>query len=265
MKKIKILTSDVQHINYPKKAFEILYKIEDKHFWFAGRNEAIKIILNRFLKQSKKLHFLEIGCGNGIVLALLEKLGFTLTGLDIELAGLKIARKRTNVTLICADIYKLKSKDKYDAIGLFDVVEHIQDDESFLKKSKEFLKTDGKIILTVPADMRLWSQMDKASGHQRRYTRNSLTSLLRRSGFRIEFISYFNCLFYIPQLLFRRFSNKKMIGQNDNQVLIDQLKIPPLLINIALKWLISLEAQLLKIISIPFGASLIIVGSKKDL
>ncbi len=147
MKKINILTHISHHNNFPVKAFETLYKAEEKHFWFIGRNEVINIIINRFIKQNKKIHFLEIGCGNGNVLRLLKKFGFSLTGLDIHLEGLRLARKRTNAKLICADIYKLHTNQKYDVVGLFDVIEHLKDDAVFLQKSGKMLKKGGKIII----------------------------------------------------------------------------------------------------------------------
>ena len=263
MNKIQILTPIPSSISYPKKAFQIIEKAE-KHFWFTGRNEVIRIILNRFLKTIKRTDFIEIGCGNGLVLMLLEKLKYSITGLDIHMEGLKIARSRTNATLICADVYKFKSKKKYDAIGMFDVIEHIGEDERFLKKCGELLKPNGKIIITVPADMKLWSQMDLVSGHKRRYTKSSLINILVKLGYKIEFISYFNCLLYIPQLLFRKFTENKMKKAKNTEILIDQLRLPPVAINIIMKWLFLLEAQLLRITAIPFGASLIAVASKKE-
>lgn len=264
MRKIQIFTTNYRQKNYPKKAFNILSRVEKRHFWFVGRNEAIKIIIERIIKPKRGLKFIEIGCGNGIVLEMLEKFGFSLSGLDIYMEGLKIASKRTNATLLCADIYKLHLKEKYDAIGLFDVLEHIDSDKSFLKKCGEMLSTKGVIILTVPANMRLWSQMDEISGHKRRYGKSNLIALLESAGYNIEYISYFNCLLYVPQLLFRKLSNRELKEKNDQNILISQLRIPPLLINFILKWLCLLEAQLLRIISIPFGTSLIIVGYKKD-
>lgn len=250
--------------NYPKEAFEALYKIEDKHFWFAVREEVIKIVINKNIKQKKDHSFLEIGCGTGIVLLLLEKLGFSVTGLDIHREGLQLARKRTCARLLCADIYKLKEEKKYENIGLFDVIEHVDNDALFLTTCRNMLIDGGRVVITAPADMRLWSRMDEASGHKRRYTKRDLINLLQKSGFKVEYSSYFNFLLYIPQFLFRRFSDEQMKKATQHHLLVEELKLPPFPVNFLLKWLLLIEAQILRIIPIPFGTSLIVVGSRKD-
>lgn len=262
MKKIQILTAVPSQKYFPQKVYDILYEVEDEHFWFAGRNEVIKMIVKKFIGVKNGLRFLEIGCGNGIVLSLLGKLGYSLTGIDIDIKALRLAQKRTNADLLCADIYKLQVKKRYEAVGLFDVFEHVDDDRAFLEKIREMLDVGGKIILTVPADMRLWSRMDEISDHKRRYEKNQIITLLKNTGYQIEFVSYFNFLLYFPQLIFRKFHKFESNEKNDTQFYLDELKVPPFIINFFLKWLFLLEDQLLRITTIPFGASLIFVAKK---
>lgn len=257
-------TSNPQKKDYPKEAFEALFKIEDKHFWFAAREEVIKIVLNTHVQEKKGQSFLEIGCGTGIVLMLLEKLGFSVTGLDIHQEGLRIARKRTKARLIRSDLFKLTTKEKYQNIGLFDVIEHIENDERFLRACRNILVDNGKVFITVPADTRLWSRMDEASGHKRRYSKQELISVLQESGFTVEYISYFNALLYVPLFLFRRFSDFHMREESQSNLLVEELKLPIAPVNVVLKWLLLAESQLLKFTSIPVGSSVIAVGVKKD-
>lgn len=264
MNKSESLTKTSVHKDYPTKAFEALYKVEDKHFWFAVRQEVIKIVINKNIRQKKGHSFLEIGCGTGIVLVLLEQLGFSVTGLDMHSEGLRFAKKRTKARLLCADIYNLDQTVKYENIGLFDVVEHVDDDVPFFKACREHLVKGGKLVATVPADMRLWSRMDEASGHKRRYDKSELINLLQKSGFKIDFISYFNFLLYVPQFLFRKFSDKQLQKETQQNLLIEELRLPSFPINFLLKWMLLVESQLLRFISLPFGTSLIVVGSKKD-
>jgi SAM-dependent methyltransferase len=68
------------------------------------------------------------------------------------------------------------------AIAL-DVIEHFEDDVEFVRKVKARLKPGGKAIFKVPAQSKLYGEMDKASGHFRRYDEDSLRALMEREGF----------------------------------------------------------------------------------
>ena len=89
------------------------------------------------------------------------------------------------------------------ACGLFDVIEHIEKDDEFLKEIKRLLRPDGRIYLTVPAYGWLWSEEDKYAGHFRRHTAGSLKRLLSVSGFTAEYVSYFFSLLPLPIFLGR--------------------------------------------------------------
>ena len=64
------------------------------------------------------------------------------------------------------------------AIGLFDVIEHIEDDLSFLKDIAKHVPIGTKIYVTVPALKSLWSSEDEYGGHFRRYNRNDVKRIL---------------------------------------------------------------------------------------
>ena len=81
---IKIISTNEVNKDFPRDAFKILYGIEEKHFWFWGRNKIIAQEIGKFIK-TKSSNFLEIGCGTGFVLSHLEKIGYRTTGLDIYL------------------------------------------------------------------------------------------------------------------------------------------------------------------------------------
>ena len=76
------------------------------------------------------------------------------------------------------------------AVGMFDVLEHVEDDAGFLRTLHETMIPDGRLYLTVPAYQWLWLAEDTYAGHFRRYTLSSLTSILNRAGFDVEFRSY---------------------------------------------------------------------------
>jgi SAM-dependent methyltransferase len=78
----------------------------------------------------------------------------------------------------------------YDGIVLFDVLEHLDNDQEFLKAALFHLKPGGRVFINVPADPRLMSAYDRAAGHVRRYSSEALLSLAIACGLKVESWSY---------------------------------------------------------------------------
>ena len=76
------------------------------------------------------------------------------------------------------------------ATGMFDVLEHIEDEAGALQRIHALLRPGGRLFLTVPAYAFLHSVDDVAAGHFRRYTLRSLTRAVTGSGFRPEYATY---------------------------------------------------------------------------
>ncbi len=89
------------------------------------------------------------------------------------------------------------------AIGLFDVLEHIQDDAGFLRTLYGCLLPQGKLYVTVPAFSAFWSFDDQYAGHFRRYTTRSLRTTLQSGGFELMYLTYFFWLLVPAVFLFR--------------------------------------------------------------
>jgi len=248
--------------SFDAQAFEFLFQMEQKHFWHVGRREIILDIL-KGIPGASGARMLEIGCGNGSVLTFLKQHGLNIEGGDIFLEGLNFCRQRAGaVPLYQIDILALPFLNDFDVIGLFDVLEHIDDDEKALFEVGRALKPGGKILLTVPAHKFLWSYFDEASAHQRRYSRKEIIAKLERNGFIIRKAS-----FYIS-LLFPLFLGARIIGKimpkrrrPDVKTSIEVQTIP--VVNELFLWILRLEKQLLKHVNLPLGASLLILAEKK--
>src|SRR5688572_3870646 len=119
------------HVNegFAADEFEQLYELEESNFWFRSRNNLIKHLFGKYLG-NRQSDVCEIGCGTGFVLKGLTSLSnLSLSGSEIHVTGLKYAKKRLpHVELFQADATDLPFKNKYDAIGAFDVLEHITED-----------------------------------------------------------------------------------------------------------------------------------------
>ena len=71
-----------------------------------------------------------------------------------------------------------------DLIVLFDVLEHVEQDEASLVAMRRLLKPGGRIVLTVPAHQWLWSAHDVGLHHMRRYSRSLLRERIEKAGYR---------------------------------------------------------------------------------
>ena len=89
------------------------------------------------------------------------------------------------------NVDSLKSKN-IDTIICINVLEHIEDDFEVLKKFYSLLREGGVLILLVPALPSLYSALDEALGHIRRYEFSSLRERVEDAGFRIVREDYFN-------------------------------------------------------------------------
>ena len=243
---------------YPSSLYQTISAVEDNHFWFTSRNRMIKSLIHaNIVKPYSSKSFLEIGCGTGIVMATLERLGFIATGLDVNEKALSYAVKRTKGKLIRQSIFGFKPKKYYDIVGAFDVLEHIRDDGGFLKACYRLLSPKGFILLTVPAGMSLWSPVDDLSGHVRRYEYEELLKKLTDVGFTVNSLGYWNSLL-LP--LYKIWHRKA--GLKSKDVVSSHLQKMPFTINMLLTWIFQLELILSRFIRFPVGATLVVCAQK---
>jgi SAM-dependent methyltransferase len=191
-------TSD--KISYPDEYNELCFEVEDNSFWFIHRNNCIIEMIKNYRSSSDGLIF-DIGGGNGFVAKGLLNAGLEVVLVEPGPAGAMNAKKRGVPHVICATTHTAKFKPgTIPAIGVFDVVEHIEDDIGFLNHLWELLIPGGMLYLTVPAYQLLWSQEDVEGGHFRRYTLSNLKKKILHSGFDISYSSYI--FSYLPLFVF---------------------------------------------------------------
>jgi SAM-dependent methyltransferase len=189
--------------------FNNLASLEAANFWFTSRNLLIIWALRRYFAEAKS--FLEIGCGTGFVLCGIRREfpALKLAGSEIFTKGLAFARQRLpRIELFQMDACRIPFDSEFDAIGAFDVLEHIEEDESALREMFQATKPGGGIMLTVPQHPFLWSRVDDYSFHKRRYTRKELVKKLSHAGFRITRLTSF-ASFILPLMMISRVKAKK--------------------------------------------------------
>ncbi|MCX6026998.1 MAG: class I SAM-dependent methyltransferase [Chloroflexi bacterium] len=192
----------VQHeVSYPQGGNDACLSIEDGSFWFQHRNAIITDVVRLFPPEGP---IFDIGGGNGYVARGLEKAGFPAVLVEPGAAGASNAVKRGLKHVVCSTMETAGFRpNTLPAIGLFDVLEHIDDDLAFLASLQSLMKADGRIYVTVPAFQTLWSADDAYAGHYRRYSTKSLSRCLERAGFGVEYVTYFFWLLMLPVLVCR--------------------------------------------------------------
>jgi len=244
--------------------FDSLSAIEDRHFWFRTRNSIISGLVKQITNDMGPGYLvLEVGCGTGNVLKGLQEVcsDGAVIGMDLFSEGLKHARRRTSCPLVKGDARSLPFAQKFNIIGLFDVLEHLPEDMKVLADLHSLLTEDGLLILTVPAYQSLWSNFDIASHHFRRYKLDELENKLIGNGYQVEYLSYFmGCIF--PIVWIERRLKGLIDRRSANDQASDELRIVPV-VNELLAWLLAQEARLIIARKrIPFGTSLIAIARK---
>ena len=156
-----------------------LTELEDRHWWYRERRH----LLAREVAGLTPGTALDIGAAGGGNTRVLRGLGWRAAALEYGVEGAQVCAER-GVPVLRADATLLPlGESVLDLVVAFDVLEHLEDDKAAAHGIFEALRPGGTFVVAVPADPRLWSAHDDAVGHVRRYTRETLSALLRDAGF----------------------------------------------------------------------------------
>lgn len=232
---------------------------EKNYWWHLGRLRIIQTYVGRAVGPKKKPLIMNIGCGTGGTIDMLESFG-TVDNVDISDDAIEFMKQCGYKRLTKVDDIKLPFKDKtYDIVGAFDVLEHIENQTGALKEWKRILKDKGAIVITVPAYQWLWSDHDVSLYHERRYTTRRLKQAAREAGLRVEKKSY-AIVFSLPMIVAFRFINKIRGKKADSET--SYVDVPNWVNTMFTKFLYG-EAAMHKIIRFPFGTSVVTILRKK--
>jgi SAM-dependent methyltransferase len=242
---------------------------EDRHAWFAGRTRAILKLLDAALGGSPagtRCKVLDIGSGAGNMAHHLAHYGQVI-GLDANPRPLRVAAQRGLTTCQARGDRLPFAEGAFDLVALLDTLEHIPDELAVLHESRRVLKPGGKLVVTAPALMWLWSYNDEINDHQRRYTAAELRQKLELCRFTVRRLSYTNLFLFplVAGLRLLRPATPKLASPHltdDEQVYQVEMEPIPEPANTLLHAVGRLEAELLARVDLPVGVSVICVAEK---
>jgi len=248
------------NIGFKTHYFKELAELEAGNFWFRARNKLILWALHKYSPGLKS--FLEIGCGTGFVISAISERFHEarLSGSEYFEEGLVYARQRVpGAEFTQMDARHIPYESDLDAIGAFDVLEHIEEDEAVLQQIWKALKPGGVVLITVPQHRWLWSAVDEYACHVRRYAANELHQKVYRAGFEIirstSFVSTLLPAMYLSRLLQWKKTNMSIDD-------VAGLRINPIL-NQLFEWLLNFELALIRVgVALPVGGSRLLVARK---
>jgi SAM-dependent methyltransferase len=136
---------------------------------------------------------LDVGCGAGGFLHHAKAAGFAVSGLDFNAERVAALRGRGFDVFSGAlpEFARGAAPAAFDAITLFELIEHLDDPASWLDAAKTLLKPGGLLIIGTPNRERTFDpftgpgleEIDNPPHHLTRWNAASLTGLLKRSGF----------------------------------------------------------------------------------
>jgi SAM-dependent methyltransferase len=236
------------------------HELEEQHWWFIAMRE---ILLAMLLEIPRDAAILDIGCSGGPLLLALRQAGYTKAqGIDISWVAVEVAHQRGIERVEVMDGAALTYPDEsFDVILASNVLEHIKDEDAALQSWRRVLKPSGRLIVFVPAYKALWSEHDEQGRHYRRYTSPSLGAALRKAGFLVTRIAYWNLALLPPVALVRW--GMRLLPKRGQQ---DQLSATHPIVQRTLLGVLRAENRLITAgVNLPAGISAFALAQKPEL
>ncbi len=247
-----------------RATYQVEHEVSADHWWFRGRRRILtRLVADLPLPRASDARILDAGCGTGANTPALAKFG-RVFGVDASPVPLSLREDRR------AGLARLEhlpfASGSFDLVAALDLLEHLDDDLAGVRELGRVLSPKGRgpscgidggwLLVFVPAFEQLWGLQDDVSHHRRRYTAQSLRSLLTRAGLRVRRLSYFNTALFFPILAARlamRVVRPPVPTENN-------LTTPAL--NRLFGAVFGAEAAVLQRVDLPLGVSLLALAQR---
>lgn len=175
---------------FKKGNYELLQRFSTsyKQVYENFAEKLVKLVGARNLKQKK---LLDIGCFTGEFIDIMQSMGADAYGLELQIAAVKIANKKTPGKVIQGDIMnnRLDNK-KFDIITMIGLVEHVTDPTLLIRRCKELLNKNGIVFIQTPNSSSFFAQIMQKYWppyapveHIHLFSKRSLNLLLKDNSF----------------------------------------------------------------------------------
>jgi SAM-dependent methyltransferase len=243
------------------REYEIMYRIEDRYWWYVGIRKIARTILDRYVPREGSRRVLDAGCGTGGNLGLLSRYG-GVYGVELSREAVRFLKSRGFTRFSTASVTDVPFRSGvFDLVDVFDVNESLPDDMPAFKEYFRVLRPGGFLYISEVAFESLRGEHDLAIGIVRRYTRRDLAGRLQAAGFDVLRTTYANTILSPPIFLLRclRRLFSPVAQREGAQSDFDRA---PAFLHPFFRSMLFIEAFLLKFVNLPFGVTAIAVARK---
>jgi SAM-dependent methyltransferase len=171
-----------------------------RHWWWRARNDTVRAEVAGILGERRDARILDVGCGDGVLFPYLSRFGH-VEGIEPDPTVVSPESPWRNRIRIAPFDESFSRGGRFDLILMLDVLEHLDDAAAALRIASNLLEPHGRLLVTVPAFLGLWTHHDELNRHVTRFTRARLTTAATAAGLRVERSWYlFQWLFFAKLL-----------------------------------------------------------------
>jgi 2-polyprenyl-3-methyl-5-hydroxy-6-metoxy-1,4-benzoquinol methylase len=189
---------------HPQPSDEVLRRIYTDTYFLGAMDDRMRarvadlktatagLYLDQLARQGiRDGRLLEVGCGDGYLLAAAERRGYEVTGVEYsEYAAQRARAGLTRGQVLVGELSQVElPAGAFDVCILADVIEHVRDPRSFLATVRERLKPGGRLLIATPTtdswSARLMGKrwLEFKTEHMSYFSRRTMESLLSQTGF----------------------------------------------------------------------------------
>jgi trans-aconitate methyltransferase len=231
-------------------------RLYHEHWWWRAREEFLMTAIGQ-LELPEQPSVFDIGCGDGLFFKRLSQLGGTVEGLEAD-ATLISSTNPQREQIHCGPFDDtFRPARRYSLVTMLDVLEHLPKPAEAMRKAASMLEPEGKLVVTVPAFLSLWTSHDEINHHFTRYTKPTLMPLVMEARLEVLRLQYF-FHWLVPLKIITRWKEKVLPSKRALP------QVPASLGNLLFFTISRWEQRICSRIALPMGSSLLLIAQPAD-